>query len=149
MKLVVDRRAEVLAAIYSATMRVPAERALAEAHGITLETMQSHYARAVVVGLEHEGDIIGGMIFCGMFFQEGQVHIGILKPMRGLWAPWLRPMLELGFAVYGPRLKALVHKANRMAINFTRHVGGELVGERGPMLVFDIRKEGMIYERNR
>lgn len=144
MKLVIDRPADVLAAIYSATMRVPAERALAEAHGITLESMQRYYAGAVVVGLEHDGEIIGGMIF-----QDGKVHIGILKPMRGLWAPWLRPMLELGFGVFGPRLKALVNKANRAAINFTRHVGGELVGESGQMLVFEIKKERMVYELHR
>jgi hypothetical protein len=143
MKLVVDRHKDVIAAIYAAEMKHPAQRARAEEHGVTLELMQRYYAGAVVVGLEHGNEIIGGMIF-----HDGEVHIGILKPLRGRWYAWLQPMLELGFAAFGPRLVALVNKKNRGALNFTRRVGGVLVGVSNINYRFEIHRERMIYGRN-
>jgi hypothetical protein len=143
MRIVVDRNREVIAAIYAATMKVPAERARAEAYGVTLELMRRHYARSVVVGLEHEGEIVGGMIF-----DDGQVHIGILKSMRGQWFAWLRPMLELGFAYFGPKLFAVVNKKNVGAFNFTRRVGGIVVDENPVSYRFEILRERMIYGRS-
>ena len=139
-----DRDEEVLSAIYAAMCSVPSEQALAQKHRLTLARYLDFYRGSLVVGLE-----IGGELAGGMFFQEpGAVHLGILQRFRARWVRWLRPMLEIGFERYGPRLKAEVNALNLRAQEFMER-GGCIRGRATALLVeYEVSKERMNYGVN-
>src|SRR5258706_8257368 len=138
MGLVFDRDEEVLASIYSALCSESSEQALAQAYGITLDRFLDTYRNSLIVGLE-----IGGELAGGMYFEKGTVHIGILPRFHARWARWLRPMLEIGFKQYGPRLKALVNARNVRAQQFVERVGCVRVRTRPLAVEYAVIEERM------
>lgn len=141
MGLVLDRKDEVLAAIYAATLAEPCERALAEKYGLTFSLYRHAYEDSVVVGLELDGVMTGGMIFR----PPGKVHLGILPQFRGRWVRWLKPMLEIGFEKFGPRLVALSNPLNARARKFIEGVGCSFVSETPWCVEYAVVRERMKY----
>ena len=143
-KLVLDRKVEVLDAIYEAMMEEQVERELAEEYGITREDHRRGYLSGdnIIVGLEIDGDIAGGMIFVGK-----EVHLGIRKKYRGAWVRNLKRLLDVGFAARGNHLVARVNTHSERAKRFVESVGcTRSQGEFHPWyVVYDVIKEGMRY----
>lgn len=136
-----DRTDDVLEAIYCAMCSVPAEHEYARSYDLTLGRYISIYHQWLVVGLEIDGTIAGGMIF----HESGFVHLGILPRFRARWVRWLPPMLEIGFQKYGPRLTALSNPRNLRAQEFMERVGCVKVRETPEMVEYAVVKERMRY----
>jgi hypothetical protein len=140
-RLVLDRPRAVLAAIYAAMYAEPSEQALALKHNITWDSYYACYRDSVVVGLEMDGELAGGMFF----HLPGMAHIGIVPRFRARWVRWLKPMLEIGFEKYGPRLTALVNARNMRAQKFIEGVGCVKVRAMPECIEYDVIRERMRY----
>lgn len=137
--LVLDRGREVLAAIYTAMCLEPSELSLAHEYGITLARYIDTYRDSLIVGLEVDGVIAGGM-----FFRDGEVHLGILPHLRRHWMTWAKFMMEIGFRGC-PRLTAPVNARNARARKFIEAVGGVKIAETPLVIEYEVIHERMRY----
>lgn len=139
-----DAPLDVLGTCYEAMMEVPCEQRLAERCGITKGRYLLDHCNAVIVGVEIDGILAGGM-----HFEGGDAHLAVLRRFRGRWVRALPGMLEVGFSAFGPKLFTTVQSANTYARWFMERVGCRLVGVREHLVDYEIRKEGMRYGFNR
>ena len=142
--LVFDRRGEVLWEIYLALLTVSPERELAKVHGVTWQKFVAWAKDSIVVGCEFDGRVAGGMVF-----KNGDVHLGINPTFRSRWLRYFRPMLAVGFALFGPRMTARVGTENLNARRFVEHVGCVRRGGNSVYIEYDVIQERMRYGRNR
>ena len=138
--LVFRSRDTVLGVIYDSLMTVEGERRLAEAHGIDLARFRKWAKGAMVVGCRVDGIIAGGMVL-----KNGEVHIGIDPQFRARWLRHFRPMLTVGFAMFGPRLMAKVGTDNHRARKFVEAVGCTKVGGNAIYTEYEVLQERMKY----
>jgi len=138
-----DKRA-ILLAIWEAYQDCDAERKYAEDNGLGFEWFCDQWKAADVVGAMVDGQLAGGMMFEG-----GDVHIAIRKEFWSRWFRCFEPMIEWGFALHGPHLKAIMHRDNTRGIQFAERVGAIRVGEDDDSVSFLVIKDKMYYAKRR
>lgn len=139
-RLVFDRRDEVMRALYDTTLSTEGDADIWAQMGGTYKRYTDFYRDAIVVGLE-----VGGQLAGGMLFLDGVVHLGIYAPHRAVWARMLRPMLQVGFDRFGPRLLARVHEKNARARRFVERVGCHERRTRNGYVEYDVIQKDMRY----
>ena len=135
-RLVMDRRDEVMRAIYETTLSVEGDADIWAQMDGTYERYTEFYKDALVVGVEVAGKLAGGVMYL-----DGVAHLGIRPEFRGTWARMYPQMLQVGFDRFGPRLLARVHEKNTRARKFVQRIGCIERRTRNGYVEYDIYKK--------